>query len=358
MNRRFAGVAVVALVLSLAPAVSASADPLSLPVVESQVKSVAQQDNGLWEVVYAVDVVTLNEEDTIGYRLDDALAFGPGITVLSADITDWPEGVTIQSWSGDGPVTLSALLPPLGTHHYELTVFADAHLVPGTAAATCQTGAAGGFANVATISVVGEAPQSTEACAPPVAPVLQTAAGTPARLSDGTWSVPFLIDVHPAASTPIGGLAYTLDARFEVPEGVTVLGVTVNGPPYAPLDPEFDGSTHTAFFVGADRVEQDGRVFRVVLHAEVGVGVEAFFICPPAGRGGYASQVQLFAGTSSSQLSSSTACADVVTASLEDPPRKVLPATGLALAPVLPAGALLVVALGFVLVRLRGRSIG
>ncbi len=289
------------------------------PVIDKRVASITQGDDGRWTIVYAIDVTNLDDDAAASYRLDDALAFGSGIAVASAAVTSAPSGVTPGAWSGSGTIA-NAQVPAGGTHSYQVTVIADAAGTAGTAAAACATGVAGGFANVATLTPAGGAPVKAEACASPVAPTVTKTVAPPVQQPDGSWIVSYTITVTNRSTAPAGGLAYTLDDHLTLPSGVQVLGVTAAGPAGAPVSAGFDGTSSRALLTGVDRIPAAGsssspstRVYIVTLHAQVpaGAGTAASFACAPAGTGGYANAVTLFAGTSTTQLGSASACAPV-----------------------------------------------
>lgn len=296
------------------------------PVIDKRVASVAHNDDGTWTIVYDIDVTNLNVVEAATYRLDDALAFGSGISVDSAAVTTAPPGVTPEAWSGSGAIVLAAVVPAAGVHSYQLTVVADAGTVGGTAAALCQAGLAGGFANGATLTVVGSDPLSDSACASPVEPTVAKTVADAVQLPDGTWSVVYTVTVtNPHTGIP-GGLAYTLDDTITVPSGVTVLDIAVSAPVGATVNPAFDGSTDTALLAAVDRVPAAAsasvpatRVYTVTLHTDVpaGTGTAASFACPPAGTGGYANSVSLLSGGSDTELAEADACTRV--ASLPTP---------------------------------------
>ena len=289
------------------------------PLIDKRISSFTQGDDGRWTIVYDIDVTNLNQTAPVGYRLEDSPKFGPGITIVSATLTSAPAGVTPAPWTGTG-LLATAQVPADGVHSYRVTVVADAAGVAGTAAAVCTAGVPGGFANVATLTADGDDPVAAEVCASPVAPTVDKTVATPVQQPDGTWIVTYTITVTNPNAAPAAGLPFTLDDTLALPAGVQVLGVTASGPAGAPLDPAFDGDASTALLTGADRVAAAPsasvpatRVYTVTLHAAVpaGAGTASSFACAPAGTGGYANAVTLFAGTSATEVDSASACAAV-----------------------------------------------
>lgn len=289
------------------------------PVLDKRIASLTQGDDGRWTIVYDIDVTSLDPADATVYDLADSLAFGAGITVVSAAVTAAPSGVATEPWSGSGPIASDVTLPAGTVHSYQVVAIADAGQVASTAGAVCNAGVAGGFANSATLTAQGDNPVTAEACATPVAPTVTKTVATPAQQPDGTWLVSYTVTVA-NSSTTVGGLAYTLDDELVLPSGVDVLDVTVTGPAGAPVNTAFDGATDTALLTGADRVPAAAsstspatRVYTVVFHTSVpaGTGTASTFACAPAGTGGYANGVTLYAGTSTTQLAEASACAPI-----------------------------------------------
>ena len=289
------------------------------PVLDKRIASLTQGDDGRWTIVYEIDVTSLDADDATVYDLADSLAFGAGITVASAAVTAAPSGIATEPWSGSGPIVSDVTLPAGAVHSYQVVVIADAGQAAGTAGAVCNAGVAGGFANRATLTAEGDNPVTAEVCAAPVAPTVTKTVASPTQQPDGTWLVSYTVTVS-NASTTVGGLAYTLDDELVLPSGVDVLDVSVSGPAGAPVNTAFDGSTDTALLSGVDRVPAASsattpatRVYTVVFHTSVpaGSGTASTFACAPAGTGGYANGVTLYAGTSTTQLAEASACAPI-----------------------------------------------
>ncbi|WP_127818912.1 DUF7927 domain-containing protein [Microbacterium sp. CPCC 204701] len=295
------------------------------PTIAKTVESLAQADDGSWTIQYGIDVVNPAPADTV-YDLDDALAFGPGITVSSATVTP-PAGITAEAWAGSGDVVLAGDLPAGTTHHYSVTVVADAGTAAGTAAASCAPGAALGFANTATLTLSDGAERQAEACAEPVEPAVAKALdGAPVQGADGRWTVTYLITVTNGAERPADGLAYHLQDSLDFPAGLTVdevqvlppAGVTANagftggltevGGAAVTGDPELvDGAARIPAATGGTATVQEYRV-QLIVTSGAGSVDPTLLTCGPAGAG-YGNWVALLAGTT--ELGRATACADI-----------------------------------------------
>ena len=56
------------------------------PLLAKSVSSSVQNDDGTWTTVYSVAVTNVSPTAAATYTLSDALAFGPGISVVSTCI--------------------------------------------------------------------------------------------------------------------------------------------------------------------------------------------------------------------------------------------------------------------------------
>lgn len=284
------------------------------PVFAKRIDSLTQADDGTWTIVYALDVVSLNPDENTTYDLADDLAFGAGIDV-TASVTDAPDGVTAEPWTGAGPVATGVVLPADAVHTYLVTAIADAHEVAGTAAAVCAAGLPGGFANVGTLTLTGDEVITDEACASPVAPTVDKTVAVPTQNPDGTWSVEYTVTVTNPHTSPATGLSYTLEDALDIVEGITVSDVQVTGP--GALNSAFDGVADTAMLTAPNTIAAapsasapSTDVYTVSLTTQVPAGefTASELACPPAGTGGYANTVTLLTGDA--VLDTASACAD------------------------------------------------
>jgi uncharacterized repeat protein (TIGR01451 family) len=307
----------------------ATVQSIFAPLIGKPIQSLTQNDDGTWTIVYAIDVTNPSPVGTSVYSLKDSLKFGAGITVLSASAST-PAGVTAATpaWSGSGAIANAASIPANGQQSYTVTVHADAHQVAGTAAASCVTHAAGGFANQATISLTGIADTSAEACASPVAPTIAKTVGAPSQQPDGTWNVVYTVTVTNTNTAP-ADLAYTVKDALAFPTGTTVNSVNVSGPN---ASGSFNGGTNQALLSGVGRIPAPSgaqasttRVYTVTVNASAPVGsvAPADLLCSTPG-GGYANTATLFSGTSSTSLGTASACAPITVAPLPTITKKVV----------------------------------
>lgn len=295
------------------------------PTITKTVESLTQADDGSWTIVYGIDVTNPAPTDTV-YDLADSLAFGPGITVSSATVTP-PAGITAETWTGSGDITLGGDLPGSTTHHYTVTVIADAGTVAGTSAAVCTPGASLGFANTATLTLSDSTELDAEGCAEPAEPTVTKALdGAPVQGVDGRWTVTYLVTVTNDAEQPATGLAYHLEDSLDFPAGLIVDEVQVTPPGGVTANPGFTGGLTEVggTTVTADPELVDGvaripaatggtaavQVYRVQLIVTAGAGSvdPSLVACGPPGAG-YGNWVSLLAGTT--ELGRATACADI-----------------------------------------------
>lgn len=297
------------------------------PTIDKTVSSFTQEDDGTWSIVYSVDVVNPGDSSA-DYDLADDLAYGAGIEVLTAQVTDSPAGVVTEAWSGNGDVALAASVPAGDTHHYEVTVTADVHALTGTPSAVCAAGTAGGFANVAAVTLGGGTTLEGEACAEPVEPdITKELDGAPVQGADGNWTVSYLITVTNTATEPATGLSYSLADALSFPSGVEVQSVTVSTPAGVTANPDFTAglSEVAGAPVPADDEVVDGiarvpaatsggageqqYVVVVVVTAAAGSVDSALLACGAPGAG-YGNSVSLFVGAD--LVGSDSACATIL----------------------------------------------
>ena len=288
------------------------------PTLAKVVTSSTPNADGTWTIIYSVVVTNDSPTTAATYTLQDALAFGSGISVVSAAVTSAPAGVTPAAWTGSGTVATAVSIPASGQHIYQLTVVANPGTTGGTAAGTCAVGIAGGFANRATLATTDGRTASAEACAAPAEPTVDKTVTPAVQLPDGRWSVTYTVTVSNSNAV---ALPYTLDDLLSVPAGAVVDQLTVSGPAGAPLNPAFNGTTDTALLTGADLIPAGTaatpatRVYTVdvVIDASLaGASGIAALTCPPAGNGGYHNTVSLRAGASSTKLDSAEACTNAL----------------------------------------------
>lgn len=307
----------------------ATVQSIFAPLVGKRIQSLTQNNDGTWTVVYAVDVTNPSPVGTGTYSLSDALKFGSGIQVLSASAT-MPAGVTAATpaWSGSGALATGVSIAGGAQHTYLVTVTADAHQVAGTAAAVCVSHAAGGFANEATLSLVGLADASAEVCASPVKPTIQKTVGAAVQQADGSWNVVYTVTVRNTNTSP-ANLTYTVRDALAFPAGTVINSVQASGPG---ASGSFNGVGNQALLSGVGSIPAPTggqtattRVYTVTVNVDAPVGAvsPADLVCTPSG-GGYANAATLFAGTSTTSLGSASACAPITVAPLPNITKQVI----------------------------------
>lgn len=298
--------------------------------VDKTIQSLTQKDDGTWSIVYGVDVANPGVVAAT-YDLADELAFGAGLEVLTAQVTDAPPGVALQAWAGDGDITRGASVPAGDTHHYEITVTADSHALTGTPSALCAAGGAGGFANVASIELIDGTITQAEACAEPVEPgITKALEGAPVQGADGDWSVSYLITVTNPAEQPATGLVYALDDLLQFPSGLEVQSVTAIAPAGVSANPSFTAglseiggapvAADTGITTGIARVPAAAGgtpgVHRFVVRLVVRAGaVDPDLLACGAPGAGYGNAVSLRVGADA--VGTASACADIVVPKLQ-----------------------------------------
>jgi uncharacterized repeat protein (TIGR01451 family) len=306
----------------------ATVQSIFAPLIGKRITSFTQNDDGTWTIVYAIDVTNPSPIGTSTYNLTDSLKFGAGITVNSATATV-PAGVSAAApaWSGSGAIANGVTIAAGAQQTYTVTVNADAHQVAGTAAATCVAGAAGGFANQATIKLTGIADTSAQVCATPVAPTIQKTVGAAVQQADGSWNVVYTVTVRNTNSAP-ADLAYTVNDALDFPAGTSINTVQVSGPG---ASGSFDGTGDQALLAGVGRIPaptggqaSTTRVYTVTVNVDAPVGAVSptDLLCSPSG--GYANSAALNAGTSATVLGTASACADITVAPLPEITKSVV----------------------------------
>ncbi|WP_261166461.1 DUF11 domain-containing protein [Microbacterium sp. Marseille-Q6965] len=178
------------------------------PTHEKTLLSATPIGNGQWEVVYGIDVTNTSAHPT-SYDLADTLRFTPEATIVSAQVTDSPAGVTLATpaWNGQGEAAIAQNVPLLGNddpgyaaHHYELTVIAEVPLqVPGAGANPDSTSCPGdgsdaeqGFNNTSQLTDARGGVEDDQACAPiPSIDIDKGVSAGPVPNGDGTWTVTY-----------------------------------------------------------------------------------------------------------------------------------------------------------------------
>ncbi|TDD68591.1 hypothetical protein E1262_15165, partial [Jiangella aurantiaca] len=194
--------------------------------------------NGQWQVVYGIDVINKGVAATF-YDLDDELHFTDQVTIVSADVTASPDGVTLfdPAWNGRDELVIAEGVPILGTddegyapHHYELTVIADAPLQfeigEGGSDPTACPGegedptADTAFNNTSTLTDESGLEEDDQACAePPSIDIDKTISAGPTSNGDDTWTITYDLV---ATNTGQGDGVYTITDQLRYGEGIVV----------------------------------------------------------------------------------------------------------------------------------------
>ncbi|MFJ7422683.1 hypothetical protein ACIQXD_29390 [Streptomyces uncialis] len=297
------------------------------PLLAKSVRSAEQRDDGRWTVVYDLEVTNPDPDRPARYDLADDLRPGAGIDVTGTRVSA-PDGVTgNDDWNGTGELATGVELPGGATHEWAVTVTADAHGTAGAAPGLCVDGAAGGFANRATLTLTDGSRRTADSCAAPAKPtVTKTVDSAPRRNADGTWDIGYVITVTNESRTASGGLVHGLDDTLSFPRGVRVLRVTADSGG-ATMNPRFNGgltkvgadtvTPDTALFTGTHRVPAatgDGpgrREYRVTVTARSdAMHLTAEDVaCGPEGGRGYGNSVSLT--STGTVVGRATACAAI-----------------------------------------------
>lgn len=222
------------------------------PTHTKEVVSATPVGDGRWEVVYEV-VVSNTQTPSTTYSLTDALHFTDQATIVSATVTQAPDGVVLAdpAWDGQGNTLVAADVPLAGNddegyapHVYRVTVLADVPLQldgagPGADAPTAcpaeGSDADQGFNNTSGLTGPEGETEEDQACAPiPSIDIAKTVSAGPTPNGDGTWTVTY--DVVATNAGAADGTyevtdRMTADGDLEVRSGAVVTapdGVTPN----------------------------------------------------------------------------------------------------------------------------------
>ncbi len=227
-----------------------------------------QLADGTWEIAYDIVVSSVSQLDSV-YSLTDALGFGEGITVNSAQIAS-DDATVDPAWDGEAntEVVADVVLPGGADHSYRVTVnasVAESAYLDGTTA--CDAGEAedGGFLNTATLTSGQADPITAADCASPAQPTITKVidpANPPVRQDNGSYLVTYLVTVgNPSALV----LSYDLDDELALPAGITVTGQQATGPDGAIAG--WDGLVDTGLAAGALIEPASEHVYTITLTA-------------------------------------------------------------------------------------------
>jgi LPXTG-motif cell wall-anchored protein len=151
--------------------VSACAPLPSIATVKSVASGPTTNSDGSWTITYNIAVTNSGAGAGV-YDMSDTLAFGTGISVVSAGVTSSPAGATLAApaWNGttNSPIITARTIAAGATETYTVTVRASAPGGVPAAAKDCSLDGAEagtGLRNEATTTVNGATTKAT-ACAP------------------------------------------------------------------------------------------------------------------------------------------------------------------------------------------------
>jgi fimbrial isopeptide formation D2 family protein/uncharacterized repeat protein (TIGR01451 family) len=287
-------------------------DPAGLTIVgdpahEKTLISAKPIGDGQWEVVYGIEVTNTKAVAT-SYSLDDELHFAEAATIVSAEVTSSPDGVTLAepAWDGQKNLVVASAVPLLGNdgggyepHRYELTVIADVPLqVPGAGTANDPTtcGPDGddsdtAFNNTSAMTDPAGQVEDDQACAPiPSIDITKSVLGDPVAGKDGQWTITYEIK---ATNSGDADGKYMLTDRLRFGAGIEVTSADVTATPKGVTAAEswtgqgVEGDD--ANVVAADVNLRAGatHTYRIKVQATVDgdAANESTFTCPPSGSG-------------------------------------------------------------------------
>jgi len=199
------------------------------PTHTKELVSATAIGEGRWELVYGIDVRNESTHPT-SYDLSDTLHFTDQATIVSAEVTTSPDGVTLAdpAWDGQGETLIASDVPLLGNddtgytaHRYEVTVIATVPLqLEGAGSGAddpTQCGADGddadrAFNNTSQLTDPEGVPEDDQACAEiPSIDITKGVSSGPTPNGDGTWTVTYDI-----VATNTGAEAGVYDVRDQM----------------------------------------------------------------------------------------------------------------------------------------------
>ena len=239
--------------------------------------------NGQYELVYDI-TVTNNGAAPDTYDLDDELAYGADVTVISADVVNTsPGGITTNpSWDGTGDTSIVTGEPIDGAvantptvHVYTVTVVAEtpATMTPGAGDCTTDPGEAGtGFTNTTTLT--GDSGTSTDDdCAEVPSTGLTKTLAPVVGNGDGTYTLTYTLSVTRTGDGPV----YDLTDTLQYGDAVTVESVAVTGAPTGVTpNAAFDGQLDTAVATGVPIGDGDTHEYTIEVVASIDADAVTF----------------------------------------------------------------------------------
>ncbi|ROR73846.1 putative repeat protein (TIGR01451 family) [Bogoriella caseilytica] len=201
---------------------------------------------GQWEVVYEIIVESV-ETPAAYYALSDELHFTDQVDIVSAEVSQWPDGVILAepAWDGQGNLTITDFAeiegidnPDYAPHVYEVTVIADVPLqFEGAGDGADDPTVCGGegdatdraFTNTSELTKSTDETEEDWACAEiPSIDIAKSITDGPVPNGDGTWTV-----TYDVVATNSGGAAGDYDISDQMTAGgdLEVFDTAITGSP-------------------------------------------------------------------------------------------------------------------------------
>lgn len=201
---------------------------------------------GQWEVVYEI-IVESTQTPAAYYALSDELHFTDQVDIVSAVISQWPDGVILAepAWDGQGNLTITDFAeiegidnPDYEPHVYEVTVIADVPLqFEGAGDGADDPTVCGGegdatdraFTNTSELTKSTDETEEDWACAEiPSIGIAKSITDGPVPNGDGTWTV-----TYDVVATNSGGAAGDYDISDQMTAGgdLEVFDTAITGSP-------------------------------------------------------------------------------------------------------------------------------
>ena len=277
------------------------------PTHEKTLISAKPIGDGQWEVVYGLEVSN-TKAASASYSLDDELHFTEEATIVSAEVTSSPDGVTLTdpAWDGQENLNVASAVPIAGNddegyapHEYMLTVIADVPLqLPGAGGADDPTkcGADGddsdtAFNNTSAMTDSAGQVEDDQACAPiPSIDITKTVVGDPVEGKDGSWTITYSIE---ATNSGDAAGTYALTDRLRFGAGIDVTSAKVMATPKGVTAAKswtgqgVEGDDANVVAADVDLGAGDTHTYRVQVQATVdGDATDgSTFTCPESGSG-------------------------------------------------------------------------
>lgn len=344
------------------------------PVHEKSLLSATPVGDGLWEVVYAIDVTNSTGVAT-SYSLDDELHFTEQASVVAAEVTEAPDGVELAdpAWDGQDSTRIATAVPLAGNgdadyapHRYVLAVVASVPLSLEGAGSPDDPTACGdsgddsdrAFNNVSTLTGRDGRTQDDQACAELPSITIDKSLVGEVESDGDSYAVTYAIDVTNAGAA--AGVYSLFDQlRFDPLLAVEDVEVTNTDPGDVTTSGAFTGlGTEPDAAANAIATDVDlaaGATHRFLVHVSTSLapGERAQDVSGCA-DGDQAGGLRNVATVQHNGLEAQgTACAPIAVPPA--PPASALPSTGFAPDATLPAVALLLMAIGSAALAVRRR---